>query len=493
MLWALLLGLVFLFCFTSRLVPDPLYDRSIYQSVAERMLAGDRLYVDVTDNKDPLFYYAVALQRAIGPLAEYGFELACVLGSALIAAGLARRYHPACPAGPWLTLAVTAFMLTGRHYDLGGTIPPGIALTLATIRLALDRRGVACGLGLAALVFTKLIYAPIALAFMVTLGLAGREDRAGQWRFVRAAGLAAVAGGLAILLFLASRGELRGYLEVQAANILYSGTNVFSSSGLIGNIGKHLLTALYFGKPILALSLLVFVVLCGITLTAKADAPLRAYRLACLATYPVSLAIIAVTAIWGAHLAVLHVFLALAAATIIPWLLERFGAGTACPLILGAGLVLSGAAPGSWPVRSPLDFPGRLAALIAPSPEAEALHAAVGATPIRYARLGSDNDFHHAAGTHAYKLACPQFFQYRFTAVATLDRLVDCASRADVLIVDFPDDDPLAPGTFVTPVADFADLNRRWSTYTARAEAMLRRHFRCVQAGETLRICRRLS
>ena len=35
---------VFLLFFTTRLVPEPVADRSLYQSIAERMLAGDRLY-----------------------------------------------------------------------------------------------------------------------------------------------------------------------------------------------------------------------------------------------------------------------------------------------------------------------------------------------------------------------------------------------------------------------------------------------------------------
>src|SRR6476659_6043846 len=45
-------------------------DRGIYASVGERLLAGDTLYSGVWDNKDPLFFYFVAMQRAIGAWAE---------------------------------------------------------------------------------------------------------------------------------------------------------------------------------------------------------------------------------------------------------------------------------------------------------------------------------------------------------------------------------------------------------------------------------------
>src|SRR5690242_21618277 len=37
-----------------RLVPSTFGDHGTYASVAERLIAGDRLYVDVWDNKDPL-------------------------------------------------------------------------------------------------------------------------------------------------------------------------------------------------------------------------------------------------------------------------------------------------------------------------------------------------------------------------------------------------------------------------------------------------------
>ena len=42
-----------------RLVPSTFGDHGTFVSVAERLLAGDRLYVDVWDNKDPLFYLSL--------------------------------------------------------------------------------------------------------------------------------------------------------------------------------------------------------------------------------------------------------------------------------------------------------------------------------------------------------------------------------------------------------------------------------------------------
>lgn len=490
-LWSLALGLLLAVCFTTRLVPEPLSDRSIYQSVGERLLAGDRLYVDVIDNKDPLFYYAVACQRWLGPVAEYAFELACVLGAALIAAGFARRYGPAGQAGPRLVLVGTALMLTGRHYDLGGSIPPGLFLTLLTIRLSDARRPVAGGLAFVLLLFTKLIYAPLPLAFAAGQALATRErDR----RMIAPALLAALAGIGAILAVLAARGELAGYAAVQAENLLYSSNNVVAASGPGANLVNHAKTALYFGTPILIVSLVAATVLAGAWWRSPPGTPRRAWLAGCLALYPVSLAIIGLTAIWSAHLAVLHVFLALAAAAVGPGLASGWRGWIGSAAFCGLAAVLAMPEPERSLIASPLDLPERLQALSAPSPEATALRRVAGPAPVRYARLGTDTDFHHAAQTRGDRLACPRFFQYRFTNPAILAGVLRCAATAEVLIVDFPDEAPLGPETpWVTPVADFAGLNRRWDRFVAASEAMLRERFRCVAAGDTLRICRRAS
>src|SRR5262245_12273603 len=60
------------------MVPAHVSDRDIYVFVADRILAGDRLYVDVYDNKDPLFYYLVAAQISIGGIGEIAFEIILV-------------------------------------------------------------------------------------------------------------------------------------------------------------------------------------------------------------------------------------------------------------------------------------------------------------------------------------------------------------------------------------------------------------------------------
>jgi hypothetical protein len=43
------------------------FDYGFFTAVAERLRAGDVLYEDVWDNKDPFVFYSIALARTFGP------------------------------------------------------------------------------------------------------------------------------------------------------------------------------------------------------------------------------------------------------------------------------------------------------------------------------------------------------------------------------------------------------------------------------------------
>lgn len=61
--------------FGLRLIPLPEGDRAIYEAVADGLRAGQRLYEEVHDYKDLVFFYALALQRLAGPWGGGIFEL----------------------------------------------------------------------------------------------------------------------------------------------------------------------------------------------------------------------------------------------------------------------------------------------------------------------------------------------------------------------------------------------------------------------------------
>ena len=155
-----------------RLVPSTFGDHGTYISVAERLLAGDRLYVDVWDNKDPLFYGdALALGRLASPLGDILLEVTWVLGLALSVLVLARaagaRRNLAFVAG----LGATPLLLTGPAYESGMTHLPGLALLLGEVACAVRSRWVVAGALVGLLLLTKLILAPVALGALLVVAL----------------------------------------------------------------------------------------------------------------------------------------------------------------------------------------------------------------------------------------------------------------------------------------------------------------------------------
>jgi len=98
-----------------RILPDRDADRGIFVSTAERLLAGDRLYSGVFDNKEPLFYYFIAAQRALGWGAEIAAEAMLLLLAAAAVYLLALKV-----TSRWTAIAVSLLaapiVLIGGYY-----------------------------------------------------------------------------------------------------------------------------------------------------------------------------------------------------------------------------------------------------------------------------------------------------------------------------------------------------------------------------------------
>src|SRR3990172_5705637 len=86
--------------------PSLASDTGIFLSVAARLLHGDRLYADVFDNKDPLFFYADAAALAVGGWrAPFVLDALWLAISAISMAGLLRAVGAARP------IAVVGFVV----------------------------------------------------------------------------------------------------------------------------------------------------------------------------------------------------------------------------------------------------------------------------------------------------------------------------------------------------------------------------------------------
>lgn len=87
-------------------------DAGIFLSVAARLLHGDRLYADVFDNKDPLFFYAhVATLKVGGWRAPFLLDVLWLAVSAISIARLLRAVGMAKPTAVISFICIRCFSL----------------------------------------------------------------------------------------------------------------------------------------------------------------------------------------------------------------------------------------------------------------------------------------------------------------------------------------------------------------------------------------------
>ena len=451
-------------------------DRGVFVSVAERLVTGDRLYTDVWDNKDPLFYYMLALGRLASPLMDYVIEVAWLVVVA-VAAGfvclrLGGRWPAVLVAGVLVPLTMTGFTYLPGYSYLAGT-----ALGVAVLAALVGRRLVLAGLLLGVLVFSKLLILPVVLA-LVLPWLASAEVRR-RWRPL-VAGFAASVGAVTVLL--AVRGELVGYLDAQASNVDYSQSRLDAPAQ--NPVLDHLSRVLTWREGVSIALVIVIVVVAARArdMRGRLLASDRGWLVVGTGlSLAAALAVVAATGLGPLHSQVLQVP-AVSAACVVAVLLTREGSGAVRSAVvvlasMAIGYLLAGAAPMSLYASSASFFRGEIGVLLQTPPESAAIQALSGTGA--YARLGSVYDDGHAKGLSEWDLACPRFHQYYFQSRELLDDVLDCALRAPVVLVS--DSFAPQPPVVVAPA---------WDAFVARGEEGLARGYDC-RAFDGFRLCER--
>jgi hypothetical protein len=448
-------------------------DGGVFVSVAARLLDGDRLYVDVFDNKDPLFYYADAAALAVGgwraPAALDALWLA--LG-AVSAAGLLH----AVAKPRWL--AVVGFvayplLLTATWYAAGYSMLAALALAPLVGWLAARQQWLAAGvtLGVATLfksnLFLVLVAAPAALVVLQPGGVRIRSA------------LAKLAAGLLLALgvigsALAVRGELRGYLSVLRENISYA-NDVLVYKGGEGGVHGHLRVAVDEAPhPRVLLAVFGIAVLLAIWTFIRSyrgpSAPQPDIVLAGLfvAVSAATLVTIALTAVWDHHIQMLAypemLLIAYVAGRACSLLHTRTLAMVGAAVVLGVGLWFLGGTERSTSAGTQLSrWRSKPLHISATALESVAARRLPGSATVSYARLGSNDDEGHAAFLDdRFDLSCPRFHQYGFTP--NLDAVLQCIARRQ-------------PQLILTMPSFTQNGEPRWSEFVVQGRALLARDY----------------
>jgi hypothetical protein len=432
---AVLSVLVSIACVITRGSPTTDGDAGVFLSVEGRLLAGDKLYKEVFDNKDPLFYYtqSVALE-ALGWLGPFLLDVVWVAGASmgayLLTWAITRDRIISVAAQLLYPLA-----LTGPYYFAGYNELPGLALLPVFALLVYRGSLLSAGFVAAGILLLRLSLFPFVLAVGIVslvptrraLGVSLRN--AGVLFGTMAAVLATSLAALAL------RGELVPYLDVLTENVAYAERALETVRGTRGAVGHLRFAAEHI--PAAGLGL-VCLALGAVAVAAARPNPRRRLAASPLtaltaATALASVLIIASTALWSHHLIVLALPATCVALLALQATAEGFAGSPLKPVASGtiAVLFIAGATylrlPAMENVRSWADAPEQ--------DVSDALQRA--ATVLtqrdarwRYFHMGANSERAHGAFLPPnFRLACPRFHQYPWLPPKALRETIECVKH----------------------------------------------------------------
>lgn len=455
-----------------RLVPLPsMPDRGIFVSVGERLLAGDTLYSAVWDNKDPLFYYSIALGRAFSPFADAVIEFLWLACASLAVVKISGNLGVPGNLKFLVGLGLTPLVLTGVFYYPGYTHLPGTAILFWVLATANPRRVLISGALLAVLLFLKIVLFPVAAVLCVAILVLNRDRRV--WKaLLLGFGLAF----LAIVGILAFRGELVPYLNSILLNAGYSQSD--ASASPFGSVVGHLSRVITASSAPILLSLIALSLVsvrAGRRLEPKSrDAKQRTAYFLPLISLITSLIVLGMTGLWDHHGQILYVTSILTIIVIARWLpvSDKFGGFAASVIVLLCSAFVLGGTNLASNFTAGQSFRTNLMSLGQMSPETKALldFARQGT----YARAGSNDDVGHAFGLANWTLSCPRFHQYSFDSAASLAAVVACLPKAEAVVVS----------QSLVPVSN----NPVWNHFVDDVESLMKASYRCSPIGSE-RLC----
>jgi hypothetical protein len=418
-------------------------DTGIFLSVAGRLLAGDKLYRDVFDNKDPLFYFSQSFALWIA-----GWRGPFLIDIAWLTVASASTYLLLRALTGDRIVAVFGqllypLLLTGFHYYAADSETPALSLVPLFAYFVYRGRQNLAGLVGASTVLLRVNLLPVVGAIALGRFLFVREPE--SRRDVLALMRSAAAGIGLIFLVLAVRGEAGAYVATLRQNADYA-SRLLTFHHLPTGVRGHLLvvwnamptsTWYFMGAVLVLLAVATFS-------GGQARARVVPSQLMVLTAFALGGTLIALagTALWDHHLQILAFPIACGACLGVDCLSKALkGSHGRLRQLATVGTVgfffllvsLLGDPPSVWKLHQWTMRPNTAVS--------DALYAAAGQghqtrSGLSYFHFGENDETGSGAFLNgAFRLACPRFHQYPFLAPEQLRQTIRCVKQEEPQLI----------------------------------------------------------
>lgn len=456
-------------------------DRGIFVSIAERLLAGDKLYVDVWENKDPIFYYMISLGRVFSPYADVVLEILYIVIAATSLYVISRSFNFRKTTALMIGFIACPIIVTGGNYYPGYSHLPGMALVFASLAFLLRDRHFLCGQLFSFLIFTKLTTAPVLLSMIIVVLLINRNLQKIKLLF-----FGILTGAVISVVALLMRGEFLGYINNFRFNMTYADENLYPTWP------QPIAHVLKSGNSIsFSLSLLVVLILIAeysrlrkvkFSENQSTDWILLVIT---FASFIASYIVLSLTGLWDHHNQILYIpaLLSILIFSKFAELIFQDKPNLVILVTVILAVILGGPKPTTLLVTYS-EMKQELSSLNFLSPEASAILSVTKTG--KYARLGTNDDQGHAYGLRNLKLACPYFHLYPSSPIfekAFFKKTLDCLPNADTIIIS---------STF-SPMLNIRNVdNTPWKIFISNVSQLLEAEYSCKKVNEVT-ICTKLS
>lgn len=417
-------------------IPSLSADRGVYVSSAERLLAGDKLYSEIFEAKDPIFIWQIAFGRLFSPIMDIVLENFWIFLASYSIYWLSIFFKLSNHISIFLGFIITPIILTGINYYPGYSHLPGIAVVFLTIVFLAKKSYFCAGLVSVLLFFLKIMLFPIVFFLIFYIQVFHGNKRS----FSRLA-LGATTGALILFSILSLRGELYSYLDILSFNRIASTENMYINwpSPIAHFLMTRTANSVFL---ICAVIVILFYALLNIVNTKNAKTSIKDFNKLELWFYTSislssSLSIIMLTGMWHHHNQILAIP-AILSLMILSQIYESLVTKKSL-IIIAVSILLT---IGFTGLRLTEVFPSfkdaqvSISKLSSLSPEAKAL-LALGKSG-NYARIGTNDDYGHAFGLREWKLVCRVYQLYPIYPNAMekyLKETLNCLPNAAVIIV----------------------------------------------------------